>query len=114
MSDTIQSAELELASIAFNSRMNTPDGYAKMISEFRTLIKVRDAAIRADEARKQAERYALRVALKPFAEMAKQIGESRPSIQTESDVVYGFENSVLTLGDFHRATKALADLEAPK
>ena len=39
-----QSAELELASIAFNARMNTPDGYAKMIAEFKAFLEVeRDA-----------------------------------------------------------------------
>ena len=43
-----QSAELELASIAFNARMNTPDGYAKMIAEFKAFLEAeRDAQLQA-------------------------------------------------------------------
>ncbi len=69
--------------------------------------RVLAAAYRA----KCAEVEGLRKALEPFARMAEAIGESRPSIKHESDCVYGFEKAVLTLGDFHRAQKALEGKE---
>ncbi len=55
----------------------------------------------------------IREALEPFARMAEEIGPSRPLIRSDSDVVYGFGDAVLTLGDFKLVREALALLDAP-
>jgi hypothetical protein len=54
----INIVELELASIAFNANMHTPEGCEKMLAEFKEFLESAFATIRADEARIQAERYA--------------------------------------------------------
>lgn len=50
----------------------------------------------------------LREALEPFAVMADAIGKARPNIRSDDDVVYGFEKTRLTLGDFKRARLVLS------
>ena len=55
----------------------------------------------------------IREALEPFALMAEAIGEARPSIRTDEDIVYGFEKTRLSLGDFKRARAAYDSLSAP-
>lgn len=80
-------------------------------------IKKLDAAVKeADALRDQLaaseERVReMREALEPFAAMAEAIGESRPSIRTDEDTVYGFEKTRLSLGDFKRARAALGRKE---
>jgi hypothetical protein len=91
-------------------------------------IESRDAAIRADEARKQAERYAACIDL---AEQVKQWAEAYPTDifhePTPKECQTAFEKAGFTMDCFsamvlraftkrwgREATKALADLEAPK
>ena len=55
----------------------------------------------------------VREALEPFALMAEAIGQTRPSIRTDEDIVYGFEKTHLSLGDFKRARAAYDFLSVP-
>jgi hypothetical protein len=100
MSDTIQSADAfgsQVVKLAGIGILGDKEKAIESSNAIGALIRSRDAAIRADEARKQAERYAAVV---------------------ESVKVYLQEhscsNSQGTCQDETNLRKALADLEAPK
>ena len=77
-----QSAELELASIAFNARMNTPDGYAKMIAEFKAFLEVeRDAQRQAGREEAMAD--------------YEKVSASRLALVRELDVALNGENAAI-------------------
>jgi hypothetical protein len=132
MSDTIQSAddysEALVNAVEHAIVTGTTASLIKGSIDIATLIKQRDAAIRADEARKQAERYAACIDL---AEQVKQWAEAYPTDifhePTPKECQTAFEKAGFTMDCFsamvlraftkrwgREATKALADLEAPK
>jgi aspartate/methionine/tyrosine aminotransferase len=104
MSDTIQSAE-DYSNAFINAVEHaiitgTTASLIKGSIDIATLIKQRDAAIRADEARKQAERYAACVDL------------AWKALKAINGMRFPENHPALVL--FPELNKALADLEAPK
>jgi hypothetical protein len=99
MSDTIQSAE----ALAFDIAAFDPGSYSvkEMIIP---LINSRDAAIRADEARKQAERYA--AINEVFSLQRKYFGNA-------TDTHIELSNWAMKYRELDTLVH-LADLEAPK
>jgi hypothetical protein len=129
MSDTIQSAE----ALAYKLRETKPDEgiiiwpeNVLSLDDAAKLIESRDAEIRADEARKQAERYAACVDL---AEEVKRWAEAYPKDifhePTSEQCREAFEKAGFNMTCFsamvlrlftkpwgEKASKALAELEA--
>jgi hypothetical protein len=118
MSDTIQSAEaFAVEVLAIFSEACTP-GYRFFgattkaqpgINDAAKVVESRDAAIRADEARKQAQRCAACV------EALKNVSEAEQSVAYQKT---GFSEQLAILSMLRQcgeiARKALADLEATK
>jgi hypothetical protein len=116
MSDTIQSAE----TLAYKLRETKPNEgliiWPEMVldsQDARITITRRDAAIRADEARKQAERYAACVEAQGeyIKLLLEELEETVPIAANHNWHSTRFEKGEIAR---ERIAKALANLEAPK
>jgi|WetSurMetagenome_2_1015567.scaffolds.fasta_scaffold308333_3 hypothetical protein len=125
MSDTIQSAEA-FVDLLRKGGYSAP--FFLSVEDADKKVEERDAAIRADEARKQEQRYAACVDL---AEKVKQWAEAYPNDifqePTPAQCQEAFEKAGFSMTCFSamvlrvftkpwgdKATKALADMEATK
>jgi hypothetical protein len=132
MSDTIQSAEdygvALICAVESAITSGTAADLIKSAIDIVILMESRDAEIRADEARKQTERFAACVEL---AEQVKQWAEAYPKDifqePTPEQCREAFEKAGFNMTCFsamvlrvftkpwgYKATKALADLDATK
>jgi hypothetical protein len=121
MSDTIQSAEdyseAFINAVEHAIVTGTTASLIKGSIDIATLIKVRDAAIRADEARKQADRYAACVeAARAVNHMLQPNYRTYYDDEAEQRIRLDLDGDEfgIPLAALNDSLVALADLEAPK